>query len=164
MSAKVKSVPDFEGSQEQGLDTTTNRLTPEQLETRRIQNQSHEEWWADYDSYTDDTYPHIKRELNKMTKAQLLAESPTNPETVLQESRIQAIADLSIDKKPSISSQESGVEKELFISYNNCYFRSRRYNIYLERESYINNVIQKIINLQDNKKLLSLVMECLHRI
>ena len=42
----------------------------------RIQNQSHDEWWADYDSYSDDTYPHIRRELNKVKKGQLLAESP----------------------------------------------------------------------------------------
>ena len=42
----------------------------------RIQNQSHEEWWADYDSYSDDTYPHIRREQNKVTKGRLLDESP----------------------------------------------------------------------------------------
>ena len=114
-----QSAPDFDESRSQVVDETTDRLTPEQLETRRIQNQSHEEWWADYDSYSDDTYPHIRRELNEVTKGQLSAEAPTNTGVkgvaLLKGNRTPILADVCIDKKLPSRSQEREVKKELFI-------------------------------------------------
>jgi len=92
------------------------------FETRRIQNQSHKEWWADYDSFSDDTYPHIRRELNKVTKGQLSAEAPANTgakdigtSAALTENRTPNHAEIGANKKLSNRSQEGEVKKELFI-------------------------------------------------
>ena len=44
------SAPDFEDPRAQGFDNKADQITPEQLETRRIQNQTVEEWLQEYET------------------------------------------------------------------------------------------------------------------